>query len=195
MHVRGYRRGHQGLQELVVKTYQPNNASNSITMGSEESKPQAAPAKGSPTKQQPGPIISAEDLAEYDGIPPVHPLIKRNPDQFPADIGIPSKNLPVAHKLIRDYFQQISFTINRNQENLTVTIKKQMEDYIALAGLLDRRRSELEGKLAQMLSLFRTLDTEVRATTEMLDKEVEKADKLAAQIDPNFAKFEDFKKQ
>ena len=166
-------------------------------MGSDESKPQQGQAQASPAKQQPEAAPSAADLAEYDGIPPAAPLVRRQlmQEQFPSDLAIPSGSLPVAHKLIRDYFQQISFTINRNEEALTGTIKKQMEEYMGLAGLLERRRSELEGKLAQMLSLFRSLDAEVRVATAMLENEIQKADKIASELDPSMAKFEDFKKQ
>jgi len=142
---------------------------------------------------QPQAVEPAEH-AEYAGIPRVAPLVLRQDAQirFPPDLLVASHPLPDAHRMIRNYFHRISSTVGRNEDGLTETVKRQLEDYIALESLITARSSELDGRLARMLGLFRTLETEVRLATEMLALEAEKADRLAAEVDPGLGSFAEF---
>jgi transcription termination factor NusB len=103
-----------------------------------------------------------------------------------------SGNLPAANKLAKAYFQQVAATINKNQDHLTAAVKAQLDEYAKLAALLESRRNELDSRLAKMLSQFRAFDAEVKTTVELLTAEIEKAEKLAEEIDPTIPKFADF---
>jgi transcription termination factor NusB len=134
---------------------------------------------------------------EFEGIPLIPPLISRRQqsEQYPPDIAILSGNLPAANKLAKSYFQQVATTINKNQDHLAAGIKTQLEEYAKLAALLETRRNELDSRLAKMLSQFRAFDSEVKTTVELLTAEIEKAEKLAEEIDPTIPKFADFGRQ
>lgn len=169
-------------------------------MGGEESK-----AKQKPQQQQVGgnrqgqQQIAKKDVIqeEYDGIPPAYPLIRypQGKEAFPPDLQISSGSMPVTHKLVTDYFYNISSTVNKNEDIIISTVKKQMEEYISMANVLDKRRNELDNRLAKMLSLFRQFDTEIVATTDALKNTIEKADALAKEIDETCPSFEEFKTQ
>jgi transcription termination factor NusB len=103
-----------------------------------------------------------------------------------------SGNLPAANKLAKSYFQQVATTVNKNQDHLAAAVKSQLEEYAKLAGILESRRNELDSRLAKMLQQFRAFDLEVKNTVELLTAEIEKAEKLAVEIDPAIPKFADF---
>jgi hypothetical protein len=139
-------------------------------------------------------LISRPDSESYDGIPAASPLVRRQHanEQFPPDISIPPANIVQTDKLAKAYYQQIATTINRNEEAITSTVKQQLEDYIKLAGVLETRRNELDGRLAKMLSLFRAFDSEVKTSVELLNSEIERAERIAAEIDGEIPKYSEF---
>jgi hypothetical protein len=132
--------------------------------------------------------------AEYDGIAVVNPLVGRGqqPEQFPPDIGIPSDGIPATDAAAKAYFQQIGTALNKSQDQLTQSIRGQLEEYAKLPTLLETRKNELDGRLAKMLALFRQFDAEVKSTVELLGQEIERAQKIAADIDPAIPKYADF---
>ena len=171
-------------------------------MGGEESKAQGRqqrpqqPPQHHPQNQSKQPVQPVSDsLAnrEYDGIEPIQPLVQRvlMKEQFPPDVKIDQGNLPVAHQAVTTYMQQISQTISQNEDRITAQTKRQLEEYVALDALLHRRQNDLDAKLAKMLAQFRQFDDEVKATTDLLKSTIERADAIAAQIDPslNFKNF------
>jgi hypothetical protein len=176
-------------------------------MGPETSKPaqaQGHPPRDAPTRRD-GPAVAPTPAApaappnpepkEYEGIAVITPLISRRQqvEQFQTDIEISSGNLPATGKAAKAYFQQVAATINKNQDALTSGVKSQLEEYVKLAQLLETRKNQLDGTLAKMLSLFRQFDAEVKTTVELLVGEIEKADKLAAEIDASIPRYSDFK--
>jgi hypothetical protein len=167
-------------------------------MGPDQSKQGGGPAKSAGTTGRPSvpaPAAPAKPAAtEYDGIPVLNPLLGRRqqPEQFPPDIDVPSAGLPAADAAAKTYFQQIGTAVNKSQDHLTQSVKGQLEDYAKLAALLETRRNELDGRLAKMLSLFRQFDTEIKTTVELLSAEIERAEKIAAEIDPAIPKYADF---
>jgi hypothetical protein len=100
--------------------------------------------------------------------------------------------LPAANKLAKTYFQTIATTIHRSQDLLTMAVKVQLEEYARMATVLESRRNELDSRLAMMLRQFRTFNAEVKSTVGLLIVEIERAEKLAQEIDPTLAKFADF---
>jgi hypothetical protein len=153
----------------------------------------AAGASGRPAA--PAPAVPAKPAAtEYEGIAVLNPLVGRRqqPEQFPPDIEIPSAGLPASDAAAKAYFQQIGTAVNRSQDQLTQAVKGQLDEYAKLATLLEARRNELDGRLAKMLSLFRQFDAEVKTTVELLGAEVERPQKIAADIDAAIPKYADF---
>lgn len=131
---------------------------------------------------------------EYDGIPPLEPLVLGQ-GQFPNDFALRTGTLPDSHKMVVDYLHKISSRINNNEKQIAMCIKKQLEEYIALPDKLAQKQDELNSRLSRILTLFRQLDDEVKSTTDALKSTIKFADQLAAQIDPNFPNFADFRKQ
>ncbi|OHT01118.1 hypothetical protein TRFO_01710 [Tritrichomonas foetus] len=135
-------------------------------------------------KQQ---LEAIQQTKEYDGIHPLHPLLTRvlMKEQFPQDIRIDSANLPRTHQMLKQHIANLNSTIAQNQDRITAQTKKQLEDYILLAGLLEKRQNELDSRLTKILILFRQFEDDVKTTTDLLKNTIEKADEIAAQIDPN----------
>jgi hypothetical protein len=140
--------------------------------------------------------LPADEPQEFEGIPAVSPLINRrvSPPKLPPDIHIPPGNVEITTKQIQTYFQEISGTVTKNEDQLTAAIRKQLDEYAKLAPLLEGRKNQLQDRLAKMLSLFRTFDSEVKTAVDSLNAEIEKADRLAAEIDPAMPKYADFRK-
>lgn len=170
-------------------------------MGNEESHAQKqnqgqpiANAKGQPNSIQQQQQVQIQQQQDYDGIKAIHPLVMRvlMKEEFPSDIHIDSGNLPLAYQMVQQYFMQINNTIAQNQEHITVQTKRQLKEYIELSSLLHRRQNELDGKLSTMLTLFKQLHENVQATSDLLHKSIERADSLAAKIDPTLS-FKEFK--
>ena len=167
-------------------------------MGSDASKvdQQAAPMKVAQVNKS-QPIIERKNEV-YEGIETIDPLIIRQlaTEKFPNDIiKINSGELPDAHKMVVDYFRKISTRINKNEQQITTQIRKQLEEYIGLSAKLEKRQDELNIRLAKILALFRTLDDEVKNATDSLKATIDQADAIAAQIDPEFMKFKEFRNQ
>ncbi|OHT07839.1 hypothetical protein TRFO_23782 [Tritrichomonas foetus] len=167
--------------------YPKMGGEESKVQGNQPQKNQQHPQKGSVQNMSHQTEIAP--MPEYDGIPSVNPLVLRvlMKEQYPADIRISSENLPQTHQMVQHYFRQINYTISSNQERITVQTKKQLEEYIGLSGVLQRRQNELDAKLAHMLSLFRQFNDDVKNTTELLKLTIEKADSVAQQIDPDLS--------
>lgn len=173
-------------------------------MGNEESHPQKqnqgqpiANAKGqlnAVQQQQQQQQQQMQQQQDYDGIKAIQPLVMRvlMKEEFPSDIHIDSGNLPLAYQMVQQYFMQINNTIAQNQEQITAQTKRQLKEYIDLASVLHRRQNDLDGKLATILSLFKQLHENVEATSDLLHKSIERADSLAAKIDPTLS-FKEFK--
>ncbi|KAH0788377.1 hypothetical protein GPJ56_007679 [Histomonas meleagridis] len=124
------------------------------------------------------------------------PFIHRNHTkiEYPKDIQITSGLLPLTDEMASEYYKRIINTINKNEELLSSTVKKQLEEYIKMAQLLEKRKNELDGRLASMLSSFRKVDNEVKETTELLKLQISRAEALAEELDPTIPKFKDFNK-
>ncbi|EAX91403.1 hypothetical protein TVAG_350970 [Trichomonas vaginalis G3] len=164
-------------------------------MGQDESKPAGKPQPGSPLKQEAPNVPVPQYIAqEYDGIPPLEPLILGQ-GQFSNDFHLRASTLPDAHKMAMDYLHKISSRINDNERQIAVCVKKQLEEYINLPNLLTKRQDELNNRLSKILTLFRQLDEEVKSTTDALKSSISFADKLAAQIDPTLPTFSDYRNQ
>lgn len=168
-------------------------------MGNEESQQkqqqqgqQVSNAKGQSSMSQQQ-QLQIQQQQDYDGIKAIHPLVMRvlMKEDFPSDIHIDSGNLPLAYQMVQQYFAQINQTIAQNQEQITVQTKRQLKEYIDLSSVLRRRQNDLDGKLASMLSLFRQLHENVTATSKLLNETIERADSLAAKIDPTLS-FKEF---
>jgi hypothetical protein len=174
-------------------------------MGPDQSKANAAAAAAGPPStaaQSRSPTPEAEAPAsenqpqEFEGIPVVSPLINRrvSPPKLPPDIQISPGNIEATTRQIQTYFQEISGTVTKNEDQLTAAIRKQLDEYVKLAPLLEGRKNQLQERLAKMLTLFRTFDSEVKTAVDSLNAEIEKADRLAAEIDPAMPKYADFRK-
>jgi hypothetical protein len=167
-------------------------------MGPDQSKekpPQAPPPSDDAKPRLPIPSLAPRPEAEsYSGIPPAASLVRRQQsgEQFPPDISIPPANIGQADKLAKGYFHQMAATVNKNQDQISGAVKQQLEDYIRMSTLLDNRRNELDGRLAKMLSLFRAFDAEVKSSVELLNAEIERAQKMAEEIGelPKYAEFQ-----
>ena len=123
-------------------------------------------------------------------------FIRRNHTkiEYPKDIQITSGILPLTAEMASEYYKRISSNINKNEELLSNTVKKQLEEYIKMAQLLEKRKNELDARLASMLSSFRKVDNEVKETTELLKLQISRAEELAQEIDPSLPKFKNFDK-
>ena len=168
-------------------------------MGNDSSKPQTEVNKTSPTfekQQQTGGLLVTKSEI-YQGIETIDPLIFKHSSQvkYNPDIIISCSDLPDTHKIVVDYFHKIASRINSNEEQIATRIKKQLEEYIGLSAKLEKRQDELNVRLAKLLGLFRQLDDEVKTVTESLKTTIEQADALAAQIDPTFLKFNEYRNQ
>jgi hypothetical protein len=170
-------------------------------MGQDESKTKAAePARAPADEPKPAaPTASTAPRPEaesYGGIPAASSLVRRQQsgEQFPLDISIPPANIVQLDKATKGYFHQMAATVNKNQEQLSGAVKQQLEDYIKMSTLLDTRRNELDGRLAKMLSLFRAFDSEVKTSVELLNAEIERAERIAADIG-ELPKYSEFQKQ
>ena len=152
-------------------------------------------ASTTPAQQQSAPVNKPQPMTiqreeEFEGIPPLDPLIIRNGnnEQYPPDIMITPGDLPDADKIAKAYFNLISYHIN--QANITQNVKKQLEEYIALNRKLETRQGELDNRLGKLLSLFSQLDQEVKNTTDSLSAAVKKANELAQKIDSTIPAFQ-----
>jgi hypothetical protein len=100
--------------------------------------------------------------------------------------------LPAANQSAKTYVQGIVTTVNRNQGQLAFAIKVQLEEYARMATLFESRRNELDSRLAMMLGQFHTIDAQVNSTVGVHTVEIERAEKLAQEIDATIAKIADF---
>jgi hypothetical protein len=57
---------------------------------------------------------------------------------------------------------------------------------------LETRRNELDGGCAKVLSLFRGFDSEVKTSAELPNSEIERAERIAAEIDGDIRKYSEF---
>lgn len=131
---------------------------------------------------------------DIENIEPFLQAVQGGGVQYQSDIQVQSGLLPLTDKMVMEYYGRITEGINRNEESITLVVQKQLEEYIKLAQLLERRRSDLDGRLASILSTFRAFDNEVKTTTELLKTEIEKADAIALEIGDDVPKFKDFQK-
>ena len=168
-------------------------------MGNDSSKPQAAVENvPQPAKSQKVVGGMYETKSEvYQGIETIDPFVLKRASQisYTPDIVISCSDLPDTHKMAVDYFNKIASRINSNEQQIATRIKKQLEEYIELSSKLEKRQDELNVRLAKLLGLFRQLDEEVKTVTESLKTTIEQADALAAQIDPSFMKFNEYRNQ
>jgi hypothetical protein len=173
-------------------------------MGSEASKVAGAAStqKGEPQPQQQPSVVQSPSFSKaladgFEGIPLRPPMISRRQqsEQYPPDIAILSGNLPTAAKLGKPYFQQVATTMDKNQDHLAIGIKVQIDEYPELSAVLETRRNEPDIRFVKMLVQCRAFDAEVKTTVESLTTEIEKAGKLAEEIDPTIPKFADFGRQ
>ena len=136
-------------------------------------------------------------VSEYEGIPIIDPLIQRTllTEKYPDDISLPVGKLPEAQEYVKNYFNSISYHLNKNQDILARSMKKQLDDYSNLNNLLEQRRTQLEERLDNILTLFKSLDEDVKNSTEHLNNVIDRADKLAKMLDPTLPTFEEYKSQ
>lgn len=162
-------------------------------MGPEQSKVDTSKSVQSPTAkpQNKSPIQAATVSEEYEGIPVITPIIVRSgqKEKYPPDILLPPGELPKTEEMIKAYFHNISFHINKNEEQLSIVIKKQLQEYLELPQRLEGRRQELNKRLNVYLNLFKELDSTVHDASEALEAAIKKADQLATELDPDMAKF------
>jgi len=140
-------------------------------------------------KSNESPVIDEID------IPLVETLIKRTvlKESFPEDLMLSPNKLPKYYQMIRQYFYSISFHLNKNEETLALQMKKQFDEYSQLPVFFDKRRNDLNGKLANVLSSLRSLDDDIKTTTESINAAISRAEALAQLIDPSIPRFVDFK--
>ena len=136
-------------------------------------------------------------VSEFEGIPIIDPLIQRSllTEKYPDDIRLPIGKLPETQEIIQKYFSSISYHLNKNQEILAQSIKQQMEEYSNLNISLEQRRKELEERLNKILTLFKSLDEDVKDSTQKLNAAIERADKLSKILDSSLPSFEEYKSQ
>ena len=136
-------------------------------------------------------------VSEYEGIPLVDPLIERTllTEKYPDDIFLSPGKLPEAQAILKKYFSSITYHLNKNEQILAQNIKRQLDEYSSLDTALEKRRVELDKKLSDMLSLFRSLHDDVKESTEKLNNVIERADRLAALLDSSLPTFENYKNQ
>ena len=136
-------------------------------------------------------------VSEYEGIPIIDPLIQRSllTEKYPDDISLPVGKLPEAQALVKNYFNSISYHLNKNQDILARSIKKQMDDYSTLNISLEQRRNQLDERLDNILTLFKSLDEDVKKSTDHLNNVIERADKLAKMLDPTLPTFQEYTSQ
>lgn len=137
------------------------------------------------------------EIPTYAGIPIIDPLVQRAVlgTTYPPDIKITPSQLPKAQAILKDYFHQITFHLNRNEENIAFHIRRQMEEYSKLNVMLQKRGVEMDAKLSKMLGLFKSLNDDVKATTDSLDAVIARAEKIAKSLDPDLPDFNTFKSQ
>jgi len=164
-------------------------------MGQDESKPQNKPPV-IPSKPDPisATVVQEPPPQEYEGIPVIEPLLIRKGQNEKLFDGskLDGDDLQDAHKLVRAYFQRISSRINNNEESISSNVRRQLEEFIQLSSLIDKRHDELAARLARMLGLFRSLDDEVKNTTDSLKEAIKQADIIAKRIDPNLPSFNQY---
>lgn len=167
-------------------------------MGNDESKP-AEPKAGITIQKvnTENPTNFEPRIEEYDGIPTIQPLILRQlaQEHFPKSLHLDCGDLPETHKMVVDYFSKISTRINKNEESIAINVKKQLEDYINLSSLLDKRGEELQYRLNNILEMFKTLDESVNTTTNNLKAAIDQADLLAQKIDSTLPSFKEYQNQ
>lgn len=135
-------------------------------------------------------------LSEVEPIPPVNPLITRTlvTENYPSDIKLPAGKLPQAQAMMKDYFGQISYHLNKNEENIAKHIARQMDSYNTLSYNLEKRKNNLDTQLDGMLQTFQSLDEEIKEATDSLSNIIQRAEKLAHIIDPSLPTFEEYRK-
>lgn len=131
-----------------------------------------------------------------DSADAVEPLLRRiagGGAEYLEIANVQSGQLPAAARAGAEYYGALADALFRNEEAAASAVQRQLEDYVRMAQLLERRRGELDGRLASMLSTFRAFDSEVRATVELLNAEIKRADEIAAQISDELPRFADFR--
>ncbi|EAX87315.1 hypothetical protein TVAG_169480 [Trichomonas vaginalis G3] len=129
-------------------------------------------------------------------IPVINPLIARSliSENYPKDLNIPPGKLPAAQAEIKDYFSQLTYHLNKNEEIIAKNIARQMDQYSSLNVALEKRKDTLNVKLDEMLKTFQSLDDDIKEATNSLSNFIQRADKLAQIIDPSLPSFEEYKK-
>ena len=158
-------------------------------MGQDQSKqnPSVAHSQTPQVQKIPEKIIAEE----YEGIPIISPIVYKDgpTEKYPPDIILPAGELPQINSMVKTYFHDISFHINKNEEAISSTIKKQLEEYNEMPKRIEFKRRELDKRLAVFSNLFKQLDASIQSTTDALNAAIKKADELAAELDPNMPKF------
>ena len=161
-------------------------------MGQDESKPTSTLPKNEtnrniiPLKQN---VTALVEYQTYDEIPPLFPLIDKNHNQvFYDQINLEGSKIYESYINTKEYLETIISRVNYNQESISNNLKRQLEDFINLSNILEKRQDELASRLAKLLGLFRSLDEEVRNTNQNLKSSIQLADDIAQKIDISLQK-------
>ena len=135
---------------------------------------------------------SSTDQDNITGIPPMDPFILKliNGEKLPDDVFLDPQKIIQAIKLLKNYFQSISYHVNKREDQIAAQMKNQVDTYIVLAQKLNARKSETEKRLSDLLNELKLLDEAVKQTTDSLTLSIQKADQIAQAIDPDMPKFQ-----
>lgn len=155
-------------------------------MGQEESQIAQVPSHNEVNSNKPDSL---------ENIPTIPPLIQHTQmsHDFSPKLQLPSGSLPKTYTLVKSYFYDISYHINKNEEALTGLMSKQLSEYGTASQIVSIRKKELEDRLNKISSLILALDNQVKSVTESLNRSVQRADQISHNINLNIPSFKDFK--
>ena len=139
-------------------------------------------------------LNDSEILDELENIPPIEPLIKKDltNEEYIQNLRIPAGILPKTYKVVKSYFYDISYYINKNEETLSALILKQYNEYHTISKKINQRKIDTEACLTQINKLCQTIDSQIKITSESLSKTIQRANIIAEKLDSDIPSFENF---